>query len=84
MKVYLIMAGVVLLLIGLLWVQTKRLQKAKKRTGNIDKILDQEQTDKKVVLTREKITADIITAKEPKDAEKIVSDIRDIYNSADF
>jgi len=62
----------------------KMIKNNRKKEKNLDKIISHEETDSKVVKIKESVIHEIITAKEPEEAEKIVSRVRDIYNGAEL
>ncbi len=66
------------------WILFKVMKKTKTKEKNLDRIIVHAKDDTKAVKIKEQITKKIIEAKEPEDVEKIVTNIRDIYNTMEL
>ena len=74
----------VLIIVVQTWILFKTIKKTRSKEKNLDRIIVHSEDDKKAVEVKNVITKKIIEAKEPEDAEKIVTSIRDIYNSSEL
>ena len=72
------------IIVVLLWLLFKTMKKKNQSTRNVDVLLDHEKTDAKARELQAKVKKKIIEAKNEKDSDSVIRNIRDIYRNAEL